>query len=121
MNPQCTNRDTIFSAVVFMNNAVIGGTGHSPFEILYGQRPKFPLVPSTMELRTIPVDAHEYVSKKHVLLQDFRTDMHNHVEKSQRTMVETANAGKGELITLQCGDYVYLGKSRRDISTVDPL
>ena len=43
MNKQSSNWDQYLPAVVFaMNNAVNASTGYSPFEIIFGERPKFP-------------------------------------------------------------------------------
>ena len=44
MNDKCNNWDTMVHSVVFsMNHSVNTSNGYSPFEIIYGQRPKFPL------------------------------------------------------------------------------
>ncbi|XP_069103156.1 uncharacterized protein [Argopecten irradians] len=82
MNDECNNWDTVLPAVTFsMNNSVHKSTGFSPFEVIFAQRPKFPLVNHTKDLKSLPVDMRDYVAQKQQLLNDIRTDLHANVQK----------------------------------------
>lgn len=100
--------DTIVPAIVFsMNNAVNASMGYSPFEILYAQRPKFPLTPIVSDLHAIPRDYHVYLKQKQTVLETIRTDVSDHIQVAQARMSDNVNA-KTSNIQLSVGDYVYM-------------
>ncbi|CAC5417546.1 unnamed protein product [Mytilus coruscus] len=53
----------ILPAVIFsMNSCTNAATQYSPFEVVYGNRPQFPLsTPHDLDLRDIPKDIHVYL------------------------------------------------------------
>ena len=58
------NWDVELSSVVFaINQSCHSSTGFSPFEVIFGQRPKFPLLPvdAKADLDTFPTDTKEYM------------------------------------------------------------
>lgn len=108
MNKDCNNWDVYLPSVVFaINNAVNSSTGYSPFEVLYGQRPKFPLANHTHSFKSLPNDTLAYMASKLSLLSVIRTNILENLEKSQTAMVNRANQGR-DILQLTSGDYVYL-------------
>lgn len=80
--------EDILPAVVFaINNSVNSSTGYSRFELMYGQRPKFPLgnIADT-DFKGVPTDSHAYVRQYAKRLQLIRTEMLDHVQKSRGQM-----------------------------------
>ena len=84
-------------------------TGYSPFEVIFGCRPKFPLLAeeATSDLTGQPVDVHEYVRNFLQRLDVVRQQVRQNVEKSKTNMVNRANA-HSQVFHLTAGDYVYL-------------
>lgn len=80
--------------------------GFSPFEILFGQRPHFPLsslvLPS--DIVTIPKDMKAYVESQQRKLNIIRHEMKSISTNTKAKMVERAN----KQILLTKGEYVYL-------------
>ena len=108
MNKDCNNWDVFLPSVVFaINNAVNSGTGYSPFEVLYGQRPKFPLASHSHSFKSLPADTTEYMTSKAQSLSVIRSNISENLEKSKTAMLNRANQGK-DILKLASGDYVYL-------------
>ncbi len=99
----------VLPSVTFsINQSVNTTSGYSPHEIIYGQRPHFPLTaqkPADMD--SIPIEARTYVRKHAEKLNIIRTEMRNNVLKSQRNMLDRANETTHPL-NVAPGDYVYL-------------
>ena len=110
MNDKCNNWDQMVNSVVFsMNNSVNASMGYSPFEIVYGQRPKFPLSADkySLNLKSVPKDLHSYLKQKEQTLNFVRNDVRDHLVKSKEDMLTRAN-DKVEMLQVTKGDYVYL-------------
>ncbi|KAK3105335.1 hypothetical protein FSP39_022873 [Pinctada imbricata] len=104
------NWDDLLSSVTFaINQSVNSSAGYSPFEIVYGSRPKFPLLPSsrTTDLTSVPKDCQEYISKFSLRLEVIRQHVKDNMEASKAKMVQRANENVNSL-ALSAGDYVYL-------------
>ena len=102
--------DVHLSSVVFaINQSVNSSTGYSPFEVIFGCRPKFPLLAeeATSDLTGQPVDVQEYVRNFLQRLDVVRQQVRQNVEKSKTNMVNRANA-QSQVLHLTAGDYVYL-------------
>ena len=113
MNDKCNNWDQMANPVVFsMNNSVNSSLGYSPFEIIYGQRPKFP--PSansySLDLKSVPKDFHSYLEQKEQILNVIRNDVKDHLVKTKQNMLDRANENS-KLLQVEKGDYVYLDDS----------
>ncbi|VDI41968.1 Hypothetical predicted protein [Mytilus galloprovincialis] len=109
-----TNWEDFIPSIVFsMNNSVNEGTKYSPFEIIYGQRPSFPLsCVSKTAFSEIPKDYHNYIREFADKLEFIRKQVRENSEKSKISMIERANQ-KAHNLSLEKGDYVYLGKDPR--------
>lgn len=62
--------DKILPSVTFAMNISVNSTGYSAFEILYGDRPAFPLsthIPES-DIQGIPKTMHTYVNNLHTRL-----------------------------------------------------
>lgn len=102
----------VLPAVIFSINSSMHGSSHySPFEIVYGQRPHFPLtnmVPET-DFTGIHHSLHSYLSDFTSRLKIIHTDIFENIKKSQAKMEKQANEKLHE-IKVSVGDYVYLAK-----------
>lgn len=109
VNNKCNNWMDILSSVTFsINQSVNTTTGYSPHEIIFGQRPHFPLaVAKPTDFDTIPVDARTYVRKHAEKLNIIRTEVKENVIKSQQDMLKRANENINPL-KVEHGDYVFL-------------
>ncbi|WAQ98060.1 POL4-like protein [Mya arenaria] len=109
MNADCNNWDLYLHTVVFaMNNSVHSGQGYSPFEIVYAQRPRFPLVVSTESTFQNPSkDVEQYLLSKVKLMEEIHSQVRDSVVKYQEKMTSEVNA-KRQILQLQSGDYVYI-------------
>ncbi|CAC5413986.1 unnamed protein product [Mytilus coruscus] len=99
----------ILPAVIFsMNSCTNAATQYSPFEVVYGNRPQFPLsTPHDLDLRDIPKDIHVYLKQMQQKLYTIRKEVQINVEKTNAKMVERVNKTTSPL-KLSVGDYVYL-------------
>ena len=100
----------MLAPIVFsMNNTVNSSLGYSPHEVVFGQRPRFPLSPTSLgpELSTLPVDCHHYIKAHHKRLQVIREEITHNVEHAKSKMLERANKNTNPL-ALAVGDYVYM-------------
>ena len=97
------------SVTFAINASVNSGMGFSPFEILYGQRPHFPLSPLGLpsDMTSVPADMVSYIKSQESKLDTIRKEMKAITTKSKEKMVEKANERVNEL-KLAKGDYVYL-------------
>ena len=83
MNKQSTNWDQYLPAVVFaMNIAVNESTGYSPFEVIFGERSKFPLSSHSTELRSVPVSIRDYLKQKIAHINIIQQQVKANVERS---------------------------------------
>lgn len=92
-----------------MNSSVNSSLGYSPFEIVFSQRPKFPLAPqhAQLQLETLPKDLHSYMRSKSKKLEFIREIVLENATKAKGKMLDVANA-KIRPLQVQSGDYVYL-------------
>ena len=104
--------ENVLPAVVFSINSSFNSSSlYSPFEILYGQRPHFPLtnmLPVT-NFQGVPQSLHSYMSTFCDKLRIIREAILTNIEKSQKAMEQRENSRLCE-IKLTTGDYVYLSK-----------
>ena len=104
------NWEDMLPAIIFScNNSVNSSSGFSPHEIIYGQRPKFPLanhLPSR-ELKGLPADTSAYIKQHVKKLQIIREQAKANSDKSKARMVSRVN-DKTNPLSLQPGDFVYL-------------
>ncbi|MES9904353.1 MAG: integrase [Sedimenticola sp.] len=110
MDTLCRNWEQVLPSVTFaINSAVNSGLGYSPFELLFGQRPKFPLVALLQppNMTSIPKDLHSFVRQKHSVLKEFREQAKQHATQAQVSMLSRANI-KCHPLQLEKNDYVYL-------------
>ena len=101
----------ILPAIVFsMNSCVNASTGYSPFEIIYGHRPQFPLSnPKNIDFKDIPKDIHVYLKQLEKKLQTIRTEVRTNIEKANEKMINRVNKTASPL-NVSIGDYVYLNE-----------
>ena len=109
VNNKTNKWPSVLSSITFsMNQSVNTGMGYSPHEIVYGHRPKFPLIaPKPADLGSIPSSMQNYVRTHSEQLNIIRTEMKNNVIKSQQNMLDKENKNINNLDLLK-GDYVYL-------------
>ena len=107
-----SNWEDILPAIVFsMNNSVNTSTAYSPHEIIFGQRPSFPL---SFHLRdvpfeTLPPDTHVFIKAQAKKLSIIRDAVKANTDKSHSQMIARVNQNANPL-SLQSGDYVWLQK-----------
>ena len=113
VNSKCNNWIEVLPSITFsFNQSVNATTGYSPHEIVFEQRPHFPMTTAKpTDFDTIPLDARTYVRKHAEKLGIIRTEVRNNVMKSQETMLARANAKINPLIATP-GDYVFLGQKQ---------
>jgi hypothetical protein len=86
---------------------VNASTGYSPFEVVFTQRPKFPLVHLTQSLRSLPKDMDSFMEQKIAQLEQIRSDVAQNLTKAKENMLARENENKG-MSVFHPGDYVYL-------------
>ena len=108
MNTNCNNWGVYVYSVVFaINNSVNASLGYSPFDVVFAQRPKFPLVVSTRHtFQTLPKDIAPYIESKQELLPLICDNIYDNLVKYKDNMISRANTNK-EILKLSPGDYVY--------------
>ena len=102
--------EDILPAIIFsINSSVHGSSQYSPFEIVYGHRPAFPLTNITPDviLTDVPVTLHSYMTNFCARLNTIRKAIVANIKRAQSNMEQRKNRVTGEL-TLTTGDYVYL-------------
>lgn len=92
-----------------MNTSVNTSMGYSPFDIVYGQRPKFPLTANKypLYLKPVPKGLHSYLEQEEQILNIPRNYVADHLVKPKEEMLNRAN-DKTRMLQLIKGDYVYL-------------
>lgn len=95
--------------IVFaMNNAVHSTTQYSPFEVVFLERPRFPLFGHfEPDLKNVPLDLHRYVQNCSEKLAVMREQVLENIHMAQDQMVSRYNS-KALPLNLQVGDYVLL-------------
>lgn len=92
MNRNKDNWEEILPAIVFsMNSAVNTTSGYSPFEVIFGQRPSFPLSEIAENLENLPTDTHSYMLSLKQKLDSIRVHMQERVVLSQCAMTDRLN------------------------------
>ena len=117
VDKQKRNWDDKLPSIVFAINQSVNYTlGYSPFEVVFGYRPRFPLSPVSLtgNLHSLPKDCQEYMASFLEKLRTIRTEVQNNIEANKETMVARANL-KSHPLNLNVGDYVFLS-----IPTVGP-
>jgi hypothetical protein len=95
--------------VFSINCSVNSSLGYSPFEIVFGSRPKFPLVNYHLEPSVLSKDLATFISIKLRKINIIRSEILDNVQKSKDTMLHNANKDLRPL-SLQKHDYVFLQK-----------
>ena len=111
LNSKRNNWDQVLPSVTFAMNISVNSTGYSAFEILFGDRPAFPLsthVP-TSDLQGLPKNMHTYVNNLHTRLASIRQSVLTNTEHYKTQMLRNANEHIRPL-NLTVGDYVFLYK-----------
>ena len=105
-------QDMLPSTVFSMNSSVNSSLGYSPPEIVFAERPKFPLSTPTrdIQLESIPRDLHSYVKDQARRLETIRAIFRDNTLKSQQKMLDRENA-KTHPLQVKPGDYVYLNQT----------
>lgn len=105
-----SNWENCLSSVVFsINCSVNTSLGYSPYEIVFGCRPKFPLVNYHTEPVEINKDIATFLGDKLRKINIIRTEIMENVKKAKDTMLNNANTNLRPL-TLQKNDYVFVQK-----------
>ncbi|KAL5017800.1 hypothetical protein ScPMuIL_003522 [Solemya velum] len=109
---QGKNWEDVLPAVIFsMNNSVSASSKYTPFEIVFGHRPKFPLSKhlSDTNFSDLPVDCRSYIGQHAKRLTVIRQTVQENMCSAQIQMTERANADAYPL-DVSNGDYVYMQK-----------
>ena len=103
--------EDMLPAIVFSINCCVNPSSkYSPFEIVYGKRPAFPLaLAQTVDFRDLPKDIHTYMNNFVDRLTAIREEVKCNTLKAQEKMEVLSNEKVHEL-KLSVGDFVYLLK-----------
>ncbi|KAK3097378.1 hypothetical protein FSP39_009117 [Pinctada imbricata] len=104
------NWDVQLSSIVFaINQSVNTSTGFSPYEVIFGSRPKFPLLPVNVkaDMNTFPTDTKDYLQSFLGRLENIRSQVLVNSQHSKDNMTKRVNSSVHSM-DLQKGDYVYL-------------
>ena len=110
--------DDMLQAITFsFNVSPNASTKYSPYEVLYGFRPKFPLCDMSDNFKTIPAEFESYVNELSRKLTVIREEVATNAIKAGKLMEQRENK-KTNPLTLSVGDYVYMlidqtGKGRK--------
>jgi hypothetical protein len=100
--------DNVLPAITFAINASVNSsTKYSPFQVVFGSRPKFPLHQHHTDFSKIPADYHDYVVTHSKNLGSIREEIKANALKSGELMVERYNKNANPL-KVSVGDYVYM-------------
>ena len=105
--------DEIVPAITFaMNSSQNSALGYSPFEVIFGQRPKFPLTNNLIpkDLQTLPKDVRSYVSLQREKLKTIQEHMKQNITESQVKMIDNANKHIDKETVFEKSDYVFLSE-----------
>lgn len=105
--------EDVLPGIVFsMNNTPNQSVGFSPFEIVFGKRPQFPLslhIKDT-DFSSVPKDCHTYLKQQCEKLNIIRTEVEKNAINSKVKMMDRVNKDKISNISFNENDYVYLLK-----------
>ncbi|CAC5421040.1 unnamed protein product [Mytilus coruscus] len=105
--------EDVLPGIVFsMNNTPNQSGGFSPFEIVYGKRPQFPLslhIKDT-DFPSVPKDCHTYLKQQCEKLNIIRSEVKINSINSKVKMIDRVNKDKIPNISFNENDYVYLWK-----------
>ncbi|CAC5391981.1 unnamed protein product [Mytilus coruscus] len=103
-------KNELYSVIFSMNSSVNNSIDFSPFEILYGKRPNFPLIQFNREsFKDIPVDMRTYFQELTCKLNTTHETVSNNAIASGLQMEEKENLKTNTSnLKLSIGDYVYL-------------
>ena len=107
----CNTWDEFVPGTVFaINSAVNASSGYSPYEVVFGCRPRFPLASTAQEsLKPVPPNYQSYLHRLTERLKTIRQHVEENISQSQQRMEERTNRNVN-VLALQPGDYVYLLK-----------
>ena len=103
--------EDVLPAIVFsLNNCPNNTSKYSPFEVVYGTRPRFPLSIhiEDCDLSTIPKDCHVYLQNHMKKLDIIRHEVEQNIETSKLKMIDRVNKGNISNLSFAKDDYVYL-------------
>ena len=104
--------DNLLVAITFsFNISPSDSTKYSPYEVVYGFRPKFPLSVSKLgiELNSLHADYHSYINQQNEKLKIIREAAAANAYKAGEIMKERENK-KTNPLKLSTGDFVYMLK-----------
>ncbi|CAC5424317.1 unnamed protein product [Mytilus coruscus] len=105
--------EDVLPGIVFsMNNTPNQSVGFSPFDIVYGKRPQFPLslhIKDT-DFSSVPKDYHTYLKQQCEKLNIIRTEVEKNSINSKVKMLDRVNKDKIQNISFHGNDTVYLLK-----------
>lgn len=101
--------EDMLPAIVFSINCCVNPSSkYSPFEIVYGKRPAFPLaLAQTVDFRDLPKDIHTYINNFVDRLTAIRDEVKCNTLKAQEKMEVLSNE-KVHNLKLSIEDFVYL-------------
>jgi hypothetical protein len=102
--------DIMLPAITFsFNISPNDSTKYSPYEVVYGFRPKFPLNTSKLgiDFNSLHVDYHSYMNQKFDQLNLIRDTACDNAKEAGKAMTERTNKSSDPL-TLDIGDFVYM-------------
>ena len=102
--------DKHLNAIVFsMNSSIHSTLGFSPFELVYGMKPRFPLSNpiQLFDISSVPQDYQSYIKQQRSTVEKIREQVKLNTEKAHAEMIRKANA-QTHAISVEIGDYVYL-------------
>ncbi|CAC5390028.1 unnamed protein product [Mytilus coruscus] len=105
--------EDVLPGIVFsMNNTPNQSVGFSPFEIVYGKRPQFPLSThiKDTDFSSEPKDCHTYLKQQCEKLNIIRTEVEKNSINSKVKMIDRVNKDNIQNISYHENDYVYLLK-----------
>ncbi|CAC5356089.1 unnamed protein product [Mytilus coruscus] len=105
-------KDVLPGIVFSMNNSPNQSVGFSPFEIVYGKRPQFPLslhIKDT-DFSSVPKDCHTYLKQQCEKMNIIRTEVEKSSINSKVKMIDRSNKDKIPNISFHENDFVYLLK-----------
>ncbi|VDI06699.1 Hypothetical predicted protein [Mytilus galloprovincialis] len=97
-----TQWDSVLPAITFsMNASINSSTKYSPYEIIYGTRPKFPLCLSHQtDFSTLPDDYRDYVEKQAKKLDIIREEIRTNAQRSGELMMDRYNKKTNPLLKI---------------------
>lgn len=102
--------EDLLPAIVFsMNSCVNSSSNYSPYEVIYGRRPNFPLTNllPNITFKGLPSSIHAYLTELTGRLKIIRDTVKDNLEISKSKMLANKNQKINE-IEIKVGDYVYM-------------